>query len=1043
MPSDIRSFFGGNPASQPASAKKQTPKKEPAKRGRPRKVVDDEGDEDDDIAPAKKPSPKKPAAKKREPSPDAEETTTADYFGSSKSKKGAGKTSKPAKGSAVPRVEVTPKASPAKSTRSNPPASGRSSARKNKTVKYDMDENEDDEDFTPSKVEDEEDGGDDIHATEYRNGKKGVDAYDEDEDMEDVADLKESKPKKPAPKAGRKRKSEVNEEEDEEEKPKKPKAARKSKAKEESSENADVQAIFDGIPTVRAPTPPPKDGSGKSNFKFSGSHANSGPAPAAGSKEVPTGAENCLAGLSFVFTGLLQSIGREEGQELVKRHGGRIVGAPSKKTNYIVLGSDAGPSKLQKIKDLGLTTINEDGLFKLVRTMPAHGGDGKAGAEFKAKQEKEEAKVQEAVAEAEKEDQKKAKKAKEAKAKQSSTTSEAPVGGARANERAPVDGPDQRLWTVKYAPTAIGQICGNKGLVEKLQRWLKDFPKHQKKGFKLGGPDGSGVYRAVMLHGPPGVGKTTAAHLVAKLEGYDIVESNASDTRSKKLVEAGLRGVLSTTSLMGYFAADGAEAQATKRKLVLIMDEVDGMSAGDRGGVGALAAVCKKSQIPMILICNERKQPKMRPFDHVTFDLPFRRPTSEQIRARIMTISYRENMKIPGSVVDALVQGTKADIRQVVNMISQAKIDAEVEAKATGEPISTALDYDKSKAMSRAWEKNSALKPWDILSKILGPDMWGPSSKASLNQKAELYFNDFDIAPLMLQENYLGSQNPLRAQNARNATEKRMETIRLMSQAADSFSDGDLCERMIRGGEQHWTLMPAHAIFSFVRPASFVAGTLAGGQSNFPSYLGKNSTIQRMLRQVKEVQGHMRLHANTEKNELRMQYLPLLWTRLVKRLEVEGKEAIEDIMTIMDYYYLTKEDWDSISELGVDYMDQEKVKLESQTKAAFTRMYNQASHPMPFIKASQVAQPKKLPKDKPDVEEAMEEDEEEVVEDEDDKGDEDQGTLEEQLSKDKYVKKPKAKKGAAAKVRGKRKSEAMEEVEEDEKPKKGKGKAKK
>ncbi len=70
-----------------------------------------------------------------------------------------------------------------------------------------------------------------------------------------------------------------------------------------------------------------------------------------------------------------------------------------------------------------------------------------------------------------------------------------------------------------------------------------------------------------MIHGPPGIGKTTAAHVIAKAEGFDIVESNASDTRSKKLVEEGLRGVASTTSLMGYFAVTAKRCSLRTKSL--------------------------------------------------------------------------------------------------------------------------------------------------------------------------------------------------------------------------------------------------------------------------------------------------------------------------------------------------------------------------------------------------------------------------------------------------------------------------------------------
>lgn len=289
-----------------------------------------------------------------------------------------------------------------------------------------------------------------------------------------------------------------------------------------------------------------------------------------------------------------------------------------------------------------------------------------------------------------------------------------------------------------------------------------------------------------------------------------------------------------------------------------------------------------------------------------------------------MTIAFREKLNIPAPVINALIEGSHADIRQVVNMISTAKLDEQ------------AMDFDSGKQMSKNWEKHVILKPWDITQKILGGGMFAASSKATLNEKIELYFNDHEFSPLMLQENYLGT-NPMQALNY-SGKEQNMKKLELASQAAESISDGDLVDRMIHGSQQQWSLMPTHAVFSFVRPASFVAGNTAGNQTRFTSWLGKNSSTNKLSRMVKEIQAHMRLRSSGDRHEVRQQYLPVLWTQLVQKLQKEGKDAVPELIELMDSYFLTKEDFDAIMELGVGPMDQEKVKIETQAKATFTRL---------------------------------------------------------------------------------------------------------
>ncbi|KAI4290486.1 MAG: hypothetical protein L6R35_000240 [Caloplaca aegaea] len=1058
---DIRSFFGGRGGDGAGSSQEKTTSKATSKmtkaKGRGKRKVLSDSEEEADAPDAKNPTLKKPVPSKKlkQDSPIGEAITTSDYFAASgKSKASRSTPSKPKAADNRQTKSVPATSTPTRNATptTNHPGSGRISLRKKTTANYALpsDSDEDGEDgFQPPVIKDDGDSGEDIFGADYKGHRNGLhDDYGTDDEEEEIAPPKkfakrgkgksslvknqsdndfsteEVSPKHSATKTGngvngqkgskghKRKSSEVDEELEGVERSLKNISSARSKAstkaatskkqktkKANSPERTEVQEIFDSIPTVRPPTPSKNATTGDTKkFDFRAAGQRNQPAPAAGSVAIPTGAENCLAGLTFVFTGLLNALGREEGQELVKRYGGKVTTGPSSKTSYVVLGNDAGPKKLETIQKLSLKTIDENGLFELIRKLPTNGGGGKAAGKFDEKKAKEEQKARDLADEMEREEKK---AAETAAAAQKAADASRGLSSSRPVNISGAPSMDSRLWTVKYAPTSTSMICGNKTQVEKLQAWLRAWPRNHKVKFKMPGKDGSGIYRAVIIYGPPGIGKTTAAHLAARLEGFDVVESNASDTRSKKLVETGLRGVLDTTSLLGYFAGDGKKVEVEKKKLALIMDEVDGMSAGDRGGVGALAAVCKKTNVPMILICNDRKLPKMAPFDRVTYDLPFRRPTVDMIRSRIMTICFREQLKIPPNVINALIEGSNADIRQIINMLSTAKLDQE------------AMDFDSGKKMSKSWEKHIVLKPWDIVGKILGGGMFSQSSKANLNEKIELYFNDHEFSSLMLQENYLGTNPILSLQYS--GKEKNLKLLELTDRAAESISDGDLVDRMIHGSQQQWSLMPTHAVFSFVRPASFVSGSLAGHQTGFTKWLGNNSKYSKLMRLLKEIQGHMRLHASGDRHQIRQEYLPLLWQKLVNYLNVNGKDGVPDIIPLMDSYFLTKDDWDAVVELGVGPMNESQVKLDTQTKATFTRMYNQQNHPLPFIRASQVMAPKKVKKDVPDLEEAMgssDEGDAAGVSDEEGKVDDEQ---ELDLKKDKYVKAPSKKKMTAAK----------------------------
>ncbi|KAF8645376.1 hypothetical protein AX16_007878 [Volvariella volvacea WC 439] len=709
--------------------------------------------------------------------------------------------------------------------------------------------------------------------------------------------------------------------------------------------------------------------------------AKMAPPPAHGSKAIPDGEPDCLAGLSFVFTGELSSLSRDEAVDLAKRFGGRVVGNPSSKTSYVIVGDNAGPRKLAALKKHNIKTLDEDGFLNLIAIRK---GSGQLDEKTKKKMEKEQQDIKQA-----------AKK-----------MSQREAAAVKASGEKAMDVSSQ-LWTVRYAPQNLKEICGNKSQVEKLHQWLVDWSASMKANFKKPGKTGMNVYRAVLIYGLPGIGKTTSAHLCAKLAGFTPIELNASDTRSKRLVENGMN--VNNTSLDGFLKGGHAKnslgVEITNRSC-LIMDEVDGMSAGDRGGVGALNAMIKKTKIPIICIANDGQAQKLKPLMSTTYKLSFHKPQAATIRSRLMTIAYKEKLKIPANVLDQLVQSAQSDIRQVLNMMSTWKLSKD------------SMDFDEGKALAKMNEKYSIMSPFDITSKMLGPYLYSATARETLGDKMELYFQDHAFMPLFIQENYLKTQ-PARLRGF-EGPEKSLKELEIMDKAASSISDADLIDTLIHGPEQHWSLMPAHACCSAVRPASYMYGGGAhyGGQNpiSFPQWLGQNSKQNKLAHQLGDIQVRMRLKVSGDKTEIRQSYLPALFSHVVKPLIDTGASAVDEVIERMDDYFISKEDWDALIELGVgDHKDEVVVKkISTATKTALTRKYNSMEHPIPFHRAEDLGKAaKRLPGGPaPDVEDAFEADD--IPEEASDDENSPSGKDDNDVLGDKLIQAPKKKKSGAS-----------------------------
>ena len=599
------------------------------------------------------------------------------------------------------------------------------------------------------------------------------------------------------------------------------------------------------------------------------------PPPMQGLKVVPLGADNCLAGLSFLITGTLESLERDECEELIKKYAGSIIKSvpKKKKLDFAIVGEEAGVKKLEQLAAANIEQIDEEGLFAMIRRTCKQ-------PDPELEPEPEPIVLPPAPV-----------------AVASSAASSS--GGQPAP--APV-----LLWTDRYRPQGIKEIMGNQQATQKLNVWLKNW--HVASGSKK-----SCV--AALLSGPPGIGKTTAAHAIARDLGFKPVEFNASDVRSKKLLGSQIEKMVSSRSVDEFFSS----ASTVPKKNVLIMDEVDGMSSGDRGGMAELIRLIQKSKIPIICCCNDETHQKVRSLIKHCQHIPFSKARPFEVLARVKAIARTEGLNIGDEALQNLCEGSNGDIRQMITCLQMWKTDSNGLTSA-----------DVTKRMASSSKNVLQRSVHDLLK-----DVWKPDT--SLDDAINCYFRDSEILSLYVQESY-PNQKPAAKQP--NGGRRDLFELDLLAKAADSFSDADIAQQYVRG-KQRWDLMPTHAVLSTARPGKLLSGR-SGGRVGFPMILGKMSQLNKRKRLLSEVGIHTASVLSSARSEIRMYYSFLFQVRMAMPMSQNmGKDVggIDEVIAFMDAYGLTREDWSTFME-EFSQLQPLPLQFKSSTKSAFTRKFN-------------------------------------------------------------------------------------------------------
>jgi len=223
-------------------------------------------------------------------------------------------------------------------------------------------------------------------------------------------------------------------------------------------------------------------------------------------------------------------------------------------------------------------------------------------------------------------------------------------------------------WTEKYRPSSLSELRGNNKARDALKEWAETWDDHRD---------------AAILHGSPGVGKTSAAHALANDMGWPTIELNASDQRTSSVVER----------VAGEAAKSGTLTAGGSGRRLVVMDEADNLHGNvDRGGSKAITEVVKESGQPMVLIANEFYD-MSNTLRSACETIEFRDVSARSIVPALRHICKQEGIEYEKEALKAIADKNSGDLRSAVNDLQAI---AEKSERLTAEDVEVTGERDRS-----------------------------------------------------------------------------------------------------------------------------------------------------------------------------------------------------------------------------------------------------------------------------------------------------------------------------------------------------------
>jgi len=200
--------------------------------------------------------------------------------------------------------------------------------------------------------------------------------------------------------------------------------------------------------------------------------------------------------------------------------------------------------------------------------------------------------------------------------------------------------------------------------------------------------------KGIYIYGEPGTGKTTFVVNILKEMNYDIIKYDAGDVRNTTVIEDITKHNMSNKNIMSVF-------DKKIKKIVIVMDEIDGMNSGDKGGINSLIKLIrpkktKKQRLeeisinPIICIGNYCIDKKNKELMKVCNTIELKSPTIPQITQIVKLLLPNIEISIQNSIIN-YIQG---DLRKLNNIYNIYKIQPNIFSNKMIENIFQAKSYN-------------------------------------------------------------------------------------------------------------------------------------------------------------------------------------------------------------------------------------------------------------------------------------------------------------------------------------------------------------